>query len=166
MGVIFTGYYEHGIDAKNRLAIPAKFRSRMDPEQDGKGFVVVPGQPPDRLWIYTEKHFDRLAARANTALIPDDNQLQFEQIFFPLAEYLELDSQGRILLPEKMLSRAGLGREVVVCGVRDHLEIRRREDFERELETSWERYREYQLKARGAYGDVGRHPGPVEAGSS
>ena len=43
--MIFTGYYEHTIDAKHRLAIPAKFRSRLDPQRDGTALVMVPGQP-------------------------------------------------------------------------------------------------------------------------
>lgn len=162
--MIFIGYHEHAIDAKNRLAIPAKFRSRLDPEKDGKGFVIVPGQPGDRLWLYTVRHFERLAERADSALIPDEDQLSFERVFFPLAEHSDIDGQGRILLPERMVKRAGLGKEVVICGVRDHLEIRRREDFERELDESWDRYREYQLKARDAYSDKRRQTGPDEAG--
>ncbi|MFH1417865.1 MAG: hypothetical protein ABII12_06225 [Planctomycetota bacterium] len=157
--MIFAGYFEHAIDAKNRLAIPAKFRSKMDPDEDGTGFVIVPGQPGDRLWLYPEKHFERLAGQAESALIPDDDQLRFDQVFFPLAESLELDSQGRVLLPERMLRRVRLGKEVVICGVRDHLEIRRREDFEKELGEAWDKCRECQLKARDAYKDSRRQTG-------
>lgn len=163
--MIFTGYFEHAIDAKNRLAIPSKFRARLDRERDGSGFVIVPGQPADRLWLYTERHFERLAERADSDLIPDDAQLKYEQVFFPLAEFLELDTQGRILIPEKMLRRANLGREVVICGVRDHLEIRRADEFEREIDLAWERYREYQLKARDAYQQRRRQAGS-EAGET
>ncbi len=159
--VVFIGYFEHAIDAKNRLSIPSKFRSRLDPERDGTGFVIVPGRASNQLWLYTERHFEELAARADSALIPDDDQLKFEQVFFPLAEFLDLDSQGRILLPDKMLRWADLGREVVICGVRDHLEIRRRdEEFEKEFDKYWELCREYQLKARRAYQDSGRQTGP------
>ena len=163
--MIFLGYSDHAIDAKNRLAIPSKFRSRLDPERDGAGFVIVPGQPSNRLWLYTERHFEDLSARAHSALIPDEDQLRFEQVFFPLAEYLEIDSQGRVLIPEKMLRRAKLGREVVISGVRDHLEIIPREEFEAGVEANWQRYREYQIKARGAYKDDRRQTGP-EAGRS
>ncbi len=161
--MIFAGYFEHTIDAKNRLAIPAKFRSKMDPDEDGIGFVIVPGQPADRLWMYPEKHFERLAGKAESALIPDDDQLRFDQVFFPLAESLDLDSQGRVLLPDRMLKRVQLGKDVVISGVRDHLEIRRREEFEKELDKAWDTYRESQLKARGAYKDSRRQPGQ-EAG--
>jgi len=148
--MIFTGYYEHTIDAKHRLAIPAKFRSRLDPERDGTALVMVPGQPANTLWLYTERHFERLAERVDSALIPDDDQLRFDQIFFTLAEILDLDSQGRILVPERMMARAGLGREVVICGVRDHAEIRPRENFEKKVDEDWSRYREYQLRVRPA----------------
>ena len=163
--IVFSGNYAHAIDAKNRLAIPAKHRSRMDPERDGKCLVVVPGQPADRLWLYTERHFEQLAARADSTLIPDDDQLRFDQAYFPLAEYLEIDAQGRILVPEWMVKRANLGHDVVICGVRDHLELRRRDTFEKELDLNWQQHRELQLKARSAYQDRRRQTGPDEAGS-
>lgn len=161
--MIFIGYYEHTIDNKNRLAIPAKFRSRLDPERDGKTFVIVPGQTADSLWLYTERHFETLATRHESALIPDDAQLQFEQVFFTLAEALEMDSQGRVVLPERMMARAGLRREVVICGVRDHAEIRARASFMENLDQAWGQFREIQLKAQDAYRETRRHTGP-EAG--
>ncbi len=148
--MIFTGYYEHTIDSKNRLAMPAKFRSRMDAEVDGTAFVMVPGQPSSTLWLYTERHFDALAGREDSELIPDDDQLRFEQMYYMLAERLELDTQGRILVPERMLKRSGLGGEVVICGVRDHVEIRPRQGFDEEVDEAWSHYREYQIRAREA----------------
>ena len=161
--MIFTGFYEHSIDAKNRLAIPSKIRSRLDPQRDGEGFAVVPGRPSSTLWLYTERYFEQLATKGEAALIPDEDQLRFDQIYFPLAEMSELDTQGRILLPERMIVRAGLGREVIVCGVRDHLEIHPREAFQKHVDASWEQYREYQFKARAAYRETRRQTGP-EAG--
>jgi MraZ protein len=157
----FIGSSQHSIDAKNRLAIPSKFRSRMDPERDGTGFVIVRGQPTDRLWLYPERYFEALAGRARSGLIPDSDQLRYEQLYFSAAEPAELDSQGRILIPERMLRKAGLGKEVVICGARDHLEIRRPEDFEKELEEGWPLCLEYQEKARAAYEDVRRQAGPA-----
>ncbi|HVP10564.1 MAG TPA: hypothetical protein VMV94_05160 [Phycisphaerae bacterium] len=161
--MIFIGSSQHSVDAKNRLAIPAKFRSRIDPERDGNGFVVICGQPSDRLWLYPERYFEALASRARSRLIPDGDQLRFDQLYFPSAEPAELDSQGRILIPERMLHAAGLGREVVICGVRDHLEIRRPEDWEKESKEAGALWVQYQDKAREAYEDVRRQPGP-EAG--
>jgi MraZ protein len=156
--MVFTGYCQHAIDAKNRLAIPAKFRAKVDPERDGKYWVIVYGQPPDRLWLYPDRYFEGLATRAVSALIPDRDLLRFDQMFFPAAETQELDSQGRIVVPERMVRRANLGREVVICGVRDHLEVRRHEGFEEELAEGWAKAQELQLKASEAYQRSGGNP--------
>ncbi|HPF40771.1 MAG TPA: hypothetical protein P5081_18290 [Phycisphaerae bacterium] len=149
--MIFTGHYEHTIDSKNRLAIPRKYRSRLDPERDGAGFVITPGRPSTTLWMYTERAFEELASHAKSTLIPDEDQLYFDKVFFPLAEYLDLDAQGRVLLPDKMLERAGLGKEVMVCGVRDHIEIRPRGEFEEDMEAALKQFSEFQVRARDAY---------------
>jgi len=156
--MVFTGYSQHAIDAKNRLAIPAKFRAKIARERDGKNWVIVCGQPPDRLWLYPDRYFEGLATRAVSALIPDEDLLRFDQMFFPAAETQELDSQGRIVVPDRMLRRTSLGREVVICGVRDHLEVRRVEGFEEELAEGWAKAQELQLKARGAYQRSGGNP--------
>lgn len=163
--MVFTGYFEHGLDEKNRLAVPAKVRSRWDRERDGDGFFLVPGRRAGTLWLYTEKYFDALSAFADSSLIPDDEQHDFEEIYFTLAEHVDLDSQGRIMIPERMRRRAGLGRDLVICGVRDHLEIRNREDFERDIDANWQRYPEIQEKARAAFKKARRQPGR-EAGDS
>lgn len=157
--MIFTGEYEHGIDGKNRLAIPAKWRSRLVPERDGAGFYVVPGTPPTTLWIYTERHFEALAEQFESELIQDEDVLRFQQSYFPRADLVELDTQGRVLLSEKMLKSAGLGRDVIVCGVRDHIEIRSPQEHEKQSAESAERSREIQLKARRNYQPFQRRVG-------
>ena len=146
--MIFTGTYEHGIDGKNRLAIPAKWRSRLDPIKDGPGFYIAPGTPPTTLWLYTERRFEALAEQIQSELIQDEDVLRFVQSFFPRADLVELDTQGRILIPEKMLKSAGLGKDVIVCGALNHIEIRSPEEHEKQSVEDLERSREHQLKAR------------------
>ena len=63
---------------------------------------------------------------------------------------LELDRQGRILLPEKPTQMAGIGKQVVVIGVRNHLELWNKPDYDRFLAENWARYSEIQLRARRA----------------
>lgn len=163
--MVFAGHFEHAIDEKNRLSIPAKLRARWSKDRDGDGFYVVPGRQPGTLWLYTERHFEALAEHAESSLIPDENQLDFDEIYFPLAEFVELDSQGRILLPDRMVKRAEIGKEVVISGVRDHVEVSRRDDFERKMNERWSKFHEIQRSARGAYKDVRRQPGR-EAGET
>ncbi len=135
--IFFNGAHDHTIDAKNRLAIPSEFRDRIDPTRDGKKFYIVPGSPRTRLWIYTQIYFETVASGLGSDLIRDSNLLAYEQKTFPRVADAEPDSQGRIIIPEWMLRKTGLGREVVVCGVRDHMEVRRRDEWEKELEEEW-----------------------------
>lgn len=146
----FTGYYEHTVDDKNRLSIPASLRNQMDPERDGKRWYVVPGRQSGSLWMYPEKEFNRLSDSFGSELNPDDDQLTWEQTIFPLAELLDTDSAGRVVLPARHLQLAGMTREVTVAGVRDHVEIVNRADFDRRKEEAWRNYTEIQRKAREA----------------
>ena len=131
--MVFTGTYEHSIDAKNRLAIPAEMRVMVQ-EKPSKGkaqpvsLFVTPAE--DRaLFIYTVAGFEQRSA----ALIDSDadpNQLLvYERVFFSMARRIEMDSAGRIRLPENLLRRAQMGSEVVLLGVNDHIEVRDREDW-------------------------------------
>jgi MraZ protein len=149
--MIFTGYAEHAIDEKNRLALPSKFRNRLDPKRDGNGFFITIGTPRSTLWIYTERQFEWISEGPGSGLIPDKAPLKFDQLFFPLAEWVDIDAQGRMTIPVHLLKRSALPREVVICGVRDHMEVRPREGFEREMESNpdYEEAREaYRLRPR------------------
>jgi MraZ protein len=131
--MIFTGVSEHTIDEKNRVAIPAKHRSRLQPDRDGVGFVIAMRQGDPALSLYTERVFERIAERDEPTFRPAKQRSDWELYFFSTAEHVEPDSQGRIVIPPRMLARTGIGREVVICGVRDHLEIRSREAYEKRL---------------------------------
>lgn len=161
--MVFTGSYEHGIDDKNRLAIPAKFRSLWDPEVHGKGFIVVPGRRPRTLWLYPDKLFDELSSLFRSSLLPDDEQHDFEEMYYTFSDQLEMDGQGRVVIPERVLRRAGLEKDVVICGVKDHLEIHRKDDFQQRFgDDKWNRFGEVLAKARSAAKRDERQPGPSE----
>jgi MraZ protein len=131
--MIFTGVSEHTIDEKNRVAIPAKYRSRLNPDRDGLGFVIALKQGDTALSLYTERGFEKIAERHEPTFRPAREQSKWELFFFSTAEQVEPDSQGRIVIPPRMLARVGLGREVVICGVRDHLEIRSKQAYDERL---------------------------------
>lgn len=137
--LLFTGHYEHAIDEKNRLSIPAAFRNKLKPDRDGKGFYVVPGSP-GALWLYPEKHFEELAGQYENRLKQKRSQLSFDRRLFPLAEFLEIDASGRVILPARHLQKVGIGREVTLFGVRNHIEIMNRSDFDKIKEDAWNTY--------------------------
>ena len=120
--LLLTGEYEHKLDAKNRLFIPARLRDPIYSERDGLGFFLVFGSNKI-LCLYPDEYYRRLAAADGPRLVPPAKLVDFERVKFALAYHLDLDSHSRLSLPEKMLKRAGLERNVVLIGARDHIEI-------------------------------------------
>ena len=120
--LLLTGEYEHKLDAKNRLFIPARLREPIYPERDGLGFFLVFG-PNKILCLYPDEYYRRLAAADGPRLVPPAKLVDFERVKFALAYHLDLDSHSRLSLPDKMLKHAGLARNVVLIGARDHIEI-------------------------------------------
>lgn len=124
--MLFTGHSEHLIDAKGRLAIPAKYRGRLDEQRDGKGWYSVP-YPGGTIRLYTQARFEALAEDSPQKLTPDQDEAELEAGFFGSAELLEMDAEGRVMLPKHHLDMVGLtAREVVIVGARNRLEIRDR----------------------------------------
>jgi MraZ protein len=125
---MLLGEYEHTIDDKNRLTLPAKFREAM-----AEGVVVTRGMD-GCLYAYPRSEWlERFQSRVGglDPLQPDARKLQ--RHFFSGAAEADPDKQGRIMIPAPLLRYAGLSRDVVVAGVHDHLEIWDREAWRREL---------------------------------
>jgi MraZ protein len=127
--LLFTGVYEHAIDAKNRLAVPADVRemlAKAHPDQKNIFLYVTPGEQHS-LFVYTEAGFEKRATALEQSELDLEELLERERLMFALARRVEIDSQGRIRLPEQLLKMANVGSEVVIIGNNDHLEIRNRE---------------------------------------
>ncbi len=133
MRVVFTGTYDHSIDQKNRMSIPADIRTMLqraiDPAKGEPLYMYVMLGEGHALCLYTEKGFEKRANELDHSELDPDELLTYERLLFSLAKRVELDRQGRILLPENLLKRAKLGQDVVLIGVKDHLEIRNRTDW-------------------------------------
>lgn len=153
--MLFTGQFEHTIDAKKRLAIPASIRSRWEPKKDGEAWYAVPWTGTI-IRLYTETDFNARAASSELTLTPDEDEAELQATLFGLAHRTELDSAGRIRLPEEMLTMTGLPNEVVLIGAGDRLEIRSREQWEQSkserLAQLPELMRRISAKKRGSEG--------------
>lgn len=127
---MFLGEHEHSLDAKGRLILPAKYRDAL---QD----AFVTGERDGCLALWPRDEFRSRAEemRARSKGSPTDRRAA--RAFFSAAEEANPDRQGRIAIPVKLRSYAGLEREVVVCGQYDHVEI-------------WDSARWRQHEARGA----------------
>src|SRR6266571_1283926 len=125
---MLLGAHEHTIDDKNRLTLPAKFRQAFK-----DGLVVTRGLD-QCLHAYRREDWDRLVESRLAPLDPLSKEARrLERYFFASAAEAELDKQGRVMLPAALIAHAQLGREVVVAGVNDRLEIWDREAWRREL---------------------------------
>ena len=140
--MVFTGTYEHTIDAKNRLAIAADLRRQLSANAGATGAasdepvrVYVTLGEQQALCIYTEARFEQRAEELDRSDWDTDRILEYERIMFTLSALVEVDKQGRIRLPEHLLRRAGLSGDVVLLGVKDHIEIRDRDAWMAYLES-------------------------------
>ena len=114
---MFTGEYRHTVDDKGRIAVPAKFRVQL-----GAG-AVVSRWLDACLAIHTQSGWDDLAAKVAALPITSEASRRFQRFVFAGAAEVELDRQGRILLPAYLRDHISLGNEAVVVGSRDHAEI-------------------------------------------
>ncbi len=146
--MIFTGFAELTIDAKQRLAVPSKFRSLLNPETDGKAFYCIPW-PGHGLMLFTEPMFNQFASQAEGTLTPGEDEQEFETSFFGLTERLELDSAGRISIPKMHLELTKLPSEVVVVGARYRLEVLSRGMWAAGMQGRFERLAIQARKFRG-----------------
>ncbi len=132
--MVFTGTYEHTIDAKNRLAIPSDIRAMLHDRGDSSGqkasYLYVTLGEGNALCLYTEQGFELRAVELDRSELESDQLLAYERVFFSLAKRVEIDKQGRIRLPESLLKMTNFSSEVVLIGVKDHLEIHDRQTWQ------------------------------------
>ena len=114
---MLLGEHEHSLHDKNRLTLPAKLRQAF---ADG---VVVTRGLDGCLYAYPRPAWEQLADRIKSLDPLAEGSRVMQRHFFAGAEEGELDKQGRMVLPTSLIEHAGLGREVTVAGVYDHLEI-------------------------------------------
>ena len=144
---ILFGEYELTIDEKNRLPVPSAVRKMISPQTDGEAFFLVVGMNR-RPWLYPRAYYEQLATRTPSDMTPGEDRLAFDQMHFAMASLLEWDKQGRILVPEKLLKRTNLGRQVTLIGARDHLELWNSDEWEVRREELLSRSSEIALKAK------------------
>lgn len=134
---MFTGEYRHTVDAKKRLAIPAKFRADL-----GKKAVITRGLD-QCLFVFSQEEWGKLAEKLGSLPFSQSDARSFVRIMLSGAMEVEFDQLGRILLPDYLKEYAGIGKNVVVTGVFNRLEV-------------WEeiKWGEYKEKAEKNVGDL------------
>jgi MraZ protein len=139
-GMLLTGFYHRSVDDKLRVAIPRELRNSLCGDDD-LVLYVTPGWDGS-LGLFTEEVLNRLARRLNKASPTAVGVRSFTRLFYAQAQRVEADGQGRIRLPNNLATAAGITREAVILGVRDHLEIWDKTRWEEFLNQCQPRYDE------------------------
>jgi MraZ protein len=117
--MLLTGTHPRTLDDKKRLGLPKRIREQLgEPET----LFVTPG-PDQSLWLYSQAGLEQLAEKLDESPATDAEVRVFRRLYFAQTESVDVDRTGRILIPERLLQFAGLQHEVVLIGVRDHLEL-------------------------------------------
>lgn len=114
---MFLGEFEHTIDEKGRITIPAKFRERLV-----KGLVVTKGIDAC-LWLYPLDAWELLAAKASALPLTDPRAREFRRQVFAGASDVMPDKQGRVNLPPYLRAYANIDKQAMITGLYDHCEI-------------------------------------------
>lgn len=114
---MFIGEYSHSIDPKKRLALPSKFRGEL-----GSRVVVTRGLD-HCLFVYPIKVWEEIAGKLGALSVGEMKTRSFTRLMLAGASDVDLDTQGRVLVPEYLKSAAGLKKDVTIVGLYNRLEI-------------------------------------------
>ncbi len=114
---MLIGEYTHTIDDKNRVSLPAKFRAEM-----GKKIVLTPGLD-SCLFVFTLKEWKKISEKLSGSSMLQADSRSFNRFLLGGAVEVDVDSNGRVLVPDFLKSRAKLVSKVSVIGVQTRVEI-------------------------------------------
>lgn len=141
---MFIGEYNHSLDEKGRVSVPAKFRVDLK-----EGAVVTRGLDKC-LFLYTKAEWEKMAERVAGLPLAQANSRAFARSMLAGAMDASPDGQGRIMIPEYLRTYAGLKKNAIIAGVGGRLEIWDRDEWE-----------SYNRSTERSLGDIAEHLGEM-----
>ncbi|MCR4275743.1 MAG: division/cell wall cluster transcriptional repressor MraZ [Candidatus Wolfebacteria bacterium] len=114
---MFIGEFTHTLDTKGRMAVPVKFRGKL-----GTNAIITRGLD-HCLFVFTSQEWETLAQKLIALPLAQANSRAFVRLMLAGAMDVEVDKQGRVLIPDYLRGYAGLGKEIVVAGLYNRIEI-------------------------------------------
>ncbi|MCX6809335.1 MAG: division/cell wall cluster transcriptional repressor MraZ [Candidatus Berkelbacteria bacterium] len=114
---MFIGQYEHAIDEKGRVAVPAKFRKFI------KNEAVITKGLDGCLFLFTAEKWQKMAQSIGQLPVSKSSARLYARLILAGASDVEFDKQGRIILPTYLRKYAGIKRQVIITGLYDRIEI-------------------------------------------
>lgn len=136
----FRGSYQHTIDHKGRVSIPARFRRQLSGDANDT-FVILRGLE-SCVALYPSDEYRRIEERLRGRSFTDEPTRRYQRMVLVHARDETLDAQGRVALPPPLIALAEIEKDVLVNGVLDHIEIWNPQMFERYIASSQRTYEE------------------------
>ncbi len=114
---MFYGEYQHTLDSKSRVFVPAKFREEL-----GNKFIITKGLD-SCLFAFPAAEWERIVEKMKTVSFTDDEARSFMRFFFSGACECEMDKQGRVLIAQNLKEYAALDKDICIVGVSSRVEI-------------------------------------------
>jgi len=114
---MFIGEFQHNLDAKGRMAVPAKFRQKI------VGGAIITRGLDHCLFVFTNQEWEVMAEKLNSLPLVKSDSRAFSRLMLAGAAEVEPDKQGRILIPDYLREYAGLKKQVIVTGVNKRFEV-------------------------------------------
>ena len=130
------GEFQHNVDAKGRLIVPAKYRELL-----GEQFVITRGLD-QCLFGYPMNEWNKIEEKLKEMPVTKKDARAFTRFFFSGAQEVELDKQGRVNIPAPLLTYAKIDKECVILGVSNRFEIWAKDAWEAYFEESQESFNE------------------------
>ena len=131
---MFWDESRHTVDAKGRVFLPKRFQSALPMDGDGERAGILTRGMGECLYLFPVEAFQRALDRMDTQAFAGEDELEAQRGFFRYTTRVSLDGSGRFLVPEKYRRLAGIEREVVMCGMRDRVEIWASERYDASVE--------------------------------
>ena len=137
----FTGEHQHSLDEKNRVSFPLRLRGCMAEDERAAGFYITLGFE-GALLLYPRAVWSGVVERVQSLSATRSESRKFRRVFLAKAQFLTLDRQNRILVPEPLCRLVGIRKEVVFVGVGDHMEVWPKGTYEEFVESVRGEYEE------------------------
>jgi MraZ protein len=161
--MLLTGSFPRLLDDKLRFAIPKPLRDAIG-HPDEFVLYLAPGTDGS-LALYPEDSFTRMANRLEQGSSDGRDVAAFSRLFYAQVQRIELDKQGRLRLPIELAELAGLRKEIMLLGVRDHLEVWNREAWEKYLTQTQPHYDDLASRVLTGSGMPATPAAPATAGA-
>jgi MraZ protein len=131
---MFRGQFQHAIDAKGRIALPARFRDGIAAEPSGGGIVIVtPALFDPCLHVFPLGAWEHLEEKIAELPAMDPHVVRFRRLYVSAACECEVDKAGRLLIPSPLRQRVHLDREGLWAGMGRHLELWSKDQWDASL---------------------------------